>query len=500
MSHFSWTNKTAWKLPFFVSLLAIFSLMKSAGPNSPLLAAEEGSVAKAAHRYGALPSVGEGREPCETPTTNPGATVLSSSISWQHILEAEAKAGDTFLLRGGTYLIDHQLRPNAGAPGQPITIKPYNCEAVTLAGTIRPVSHTIIAGMRLTLPLATDENWVLRLDGKNMGHIEDVVIRNNSIFGGSVDALRISDDVTKVTISGNHIDGGRDGHVIFVTSENRVFEPDLIYIFQNLLTKALFDTPSEDMLQVRDAHRVRFINNTCANGYNMEQCIDIKSMSAPMIIRGNLLEGQTLHQAGTGEDGAGGCMVIHESDGTPEPHVVEANFFSHCASTAIRFATGDVGEVSSAIVKRNIFATTSSADGEVRIWQAENVAFINNTMVHGRLKLGDADQQKTPLNTILKNNIFYGTRIDDQIELPGYTYQCAHNLLYQTTGSGFSNSQCTDMLFANPLFVDLDSVNFHLRPESPARGAGEGGLDLGAYPYEAFDERLYLPLLIYDGE
>jgi hypothetical protein len=35
---------------------------------------------------------------------------------------------------------------------------------------------------------------------------------------------------------------------------------------------------------------------------------------------------------------------------------------------------------------------------------------------------------------------------------------------------------------ANPLFVNESSGDFHLQASSPARGAGEGGVDLGAFP------------------
>ncbi|HEX6387190.1 MAG TPA: hypothetical protein VF177_21190 [Anaerolineae bacterium] len=445
--------------------------------------------------YGASGTVGEALEPCDTPSTVPGAIVLSPATDWQKAIELDARFGDTFLLREGTYQIKEQLRPKAGAPGQPITIKPYNCEPVTLKGTLRPHSHNTVAGMRLETPQLANENWVIRVDGKNMGHIENVVIRNNTILGGDIDALRVSDDVVNLVVSGNHIDGGRDGHLIFVVSENLVFRPDHIVITNNLLTKAYFDTPAEDMLQVRDGQYVEFTYNTCANGRNMEQCIDIKSMAAPMIIRGNFFDGETLHQEGAGEDGAGGCMVIHETDGNPEQHLVEDNYFKNCGDTALRFAPGESGEVSKATVRRNVFASTSSDDGVVMIWQADGVEFTNNTIVEGYLKLGDAAHLKRPRNTVIKNNIFYKTRIDDQTMPPEYTYECKYSLIYQTTGTGFIHAPCTDLLSADPLFVDPQNENYHLQPGSPARGAGEGGVDLGAYPYEAFDRFLYLPLV-----
>lgn len=443
--------------------------------------------------YGAPDVVGEAREPC---VTDSAAVVLDTAVNWENALET-AQPGDRFLLRAGTYATADQLRLPAGSADQPIIIQPYNCEAVTLQGTIRPQSHNVLAGLRLELPKTSSENWVIRLDGKNLGHIEDVVIRNNTILGGKIDALRISDDVADVDITGNRIDGGSNGHVIFVTSENGLFLPDDIYIANNKLTKSYFMTTSEDMLQVRDARRVYFVRNTCTDGWLMEQCVDVKSTAVPLIITGNLFDGDNLHQGGPGEDGAAGCMVIHETDGHLENHRITDNYFANCTGTTIRFASGDLDEISRATVQRNVMVHPSSEMDAyvIPIWQAQDVVFSSNTIIRGHLKLGDSAQIKLPQGTVLQNNIFYQTRIDDRTLPPDSVYTCSHNLLYQTAGAGFVNSPCANTLFAAPMFVDLAGGDFHLQAGSPAQAAGINGVDLGAYPYASivFTSHLYLP-------
>ena len=169
----------------------------------------------------------------------------------------------------------------------------------------------------------SDLTWAIRVDCKNKGPIRHVVIRNNTILGGEKDALKVSADVADLMITGNHIDGGMVSHVLNVQSEWQPNAPDQITITNNLLTKSYFKTQSEDMLQVIDALHIEFSHNTCADGHQMEQCVDIKETRVPLIIRDNLFDGSTLHLDGPGVDGSAGCMVIHEHDGHPENHLIE---------------------------------------------------------------------------------------------------------------------------------------------------------------------------------
>jgi hypothetical protein len=266
--------------------------------------------------------------------------------------------------------------------------------------------------------------------------LRNLVIRNNTIVGGEVDAIRINDDVVGVELSGNNIDGGKGGHDVFVTTEVTPIDPakspDNILLINNRLTKRYFSTPAEDMFQVRDARRVTFTRNSCENGLNMEQCVDIKSVTAPLVIQYNRFDGITLHQTGSGEDGSSGCMVIHEMDGHPENHRIEYNYFRNCRTTVIRFASEGGSANSSGTLRYNVFVNPDSTDADgLLIWRAENVVFDHNTMIRGTLKLGRGDGLSknppvTPKNTVLKNNIFYQSRLDDNTLAPNFTYACTY--------------------------------------------------------------------------
>lgn len=455
-----------------------------------------GTVPPALVHYGAEPVVGEALEPCETEQTIPAAVVLTSTDRWAERLRS-AQPGETLLLRTGVYTTSALLKFPAGAVSAPITLKPYNCEPVTLYASLRLRSYNVVAGLHIETVGVNFPEWVIRVDGEATGPVERVIIRHNTIWGGLVDAIRVVDDATRILITGNQIDGGGNGHNIFITSEERRFWPDLIEVSNNRLSKRYFNTPAEDMFQVRDVRNVLFSHNTCTDGLNLEECVDIKSAQAPVWVSGNFFDGDLLHQTGRGEDNSGGCLVIHETDGHPEPHMVIGNFFRNCKRTALRFASGELGEISQAVVEGNLLTHSSNEDGIISIWQAQNVVWNHNTVVNGYLKLGNDDQDKLPINTLITNNIFYGTRIDDRTQPPASTYQCRNNLFYQLAGIGFTQSPCQATVIADPLFVNPNTNDFHLPYATPARNQGDDGLTLGVYAYDFVDESpgLYLPII-----
>lgn len=453
--------------------------------------------------YGAAEGVGPSVESCVTEATAANVTVIHPTDDWQQML-ISAQPGATLLFRAGIYQGRDKIWLPAGAPEQPLTLKPYNCEAVTLYTSLRPLSYTVIAGLTLEAKELSDVDYVIRIDseykGKYWGNITQVLIRNNLIRGGSIDAVRISDDATHITITGNHIDGGATGHNIFVTSEKLLQRPDQIVITNNKLTKLLFDTPAEDMLQVRDVGYVEFTYNTCTDGRHMEQCVDVKTTTQPLLIAHNFFDGAHLHQLGSGEDGANGCMVIHESDIVADQHVIEYNYFRYCQGAAIRFASGTgAGLISSGRVRYNLFFQTSYHEGELPIVKAQNLEFSNNTMICGRFKLGNSDRTRVPVNTLIKHNIFYKSKIEDNTVLPAAPYTCTHNLLFATLDSGFTVSGCTDTVDKDPQFAAAALADFRLLATSPAIHAGEAQADLGALslvqplPPDNLPYQLYLP-------
>ncbi|MEZ4859701.1 MAG: hypothetical protein R3C14_00260 [Caldilineaceae bacterium] len=430
--------------------------------------------------YGASNLIGPALEPCATENTTSNAVVLAPTSDWQQYLTKTAKPGETILLHGGVYQANKKLWIAAGAAEQPITIKPYGCEEVTLLAGLRLASYTVVAGLTIE---AAEAQWVIQIDSNDdVGSIQEVALQNNNLRGGTIDAVRISDDVVNVRITGNHIDGGEGGHDIFVAQNKTTYQPNHIYITNNRLTKSFFKGPAEDMLQVRGVGYVEFTGNTCTDGYDMEQCVDIKTTSAPMLIANNFFDGDHLHLAGKGEDGAGGCMVIHEAVGTTSQHVIEHNFFDHCKDSIIRFGADSSPVTSNGIIRYNLFDQTGQPNSLMQIQRATSLEFVNNTFICGHFKLGHSNEQDIPQSTLIKQNIFYQVDLEDHVSTAnsGATYTCPTNIFFGATGN-FRPEHCPNSSASDPHFVNMLSQNYYLMPDSPALGTGESGVDLGAY-------------------
>ena len=162
--------------------------------------------------------------------------------------------------------------------------------------------------------------------------------------------------------------------------------------------------------------------------------------------------------------------------------MIEQNLFRNCRDTIIRFASEGGNAIARATVRNNVFISPDATDADgLLIWRAQDVVFENNTMIRGTLKLGaDGDPTKVPQNTVLKNNLFYLTRLDDRTQAPATTYQCDHNLFFQTSGN-LAQAMCQVSLWnTDPLLADAAHENVRPASNSPACIGGENGATQGA--------------------
>lgn len=168
----------------------------------------------------------------------------------------------------------------------------------------------------------------------------------------------------------------------------------------------------------------------------------------------------------------------------------DGNYFHHnWATGCCGIIEAGGGSCDNTIVAYNVFVNNKVANGSlITLHDADNFRFENNVVVEtsddarggGVLgQLGPAED-----SFLMRNNIFHlhkYTRISNEESI--FTHD--HNLYYLddiSGGIGFTLDE-TEME-ADPLFVDLEGEDFHLRPGSPAI---EGGVDLG-YSLD-FDDR-----------
>ncbi|HSE91090.1 MAG TPA: hypothetical protein VLJ79_33075, partial [Candidatus Binatia bacterium] len=195
-------------------------------------------------------------------------TVLSSADNWLDRLK-NAKPGNIFLLRAGTYDISANLALPHGDANNPIVVQPYNCEAATLFGksnaqgigtTLSPGSYNTIAGIRVES--ATHEKLI-----EIAANVRNVEFRNNTLYGGRNDAITIIGGVANILFSGNDINSGpaqpggitgsSGGHV-FVIGNRETAVPNAVRIVRNKIRGSYFGnvTAGDDTIAVSGGNNV----------------------------------------------------------------------------------------------------------------------------------------------------------------------------------------------------------------------------------------------------
>jgi len=135
-----------------------------------------------------------------------------------------------------------------------------------------------------------------------------------------------------------------------------------------------------------------------------------------------------------------------------------------------------------------IINSVISQCGGVGIQADYSNVLVNNCTIdnnqQGGIYLSSSDSQIK--NSILSNNGMVGIEI----------YNSDWNILYNDVwNNGCDYLGISDQtgingnISENPLFVDPENGNYRLSENSPCIGAGEGGVDMGAYPYVEFTEK-----------
>lgn len=327
---------------------------------------------------------GSGAEGCQTDGTRVDST-------------GDVNGSGRYLLSGGDY---GSLSIPSGA-----TVKPYDCAKVTINGTVRLGDGATLAGV----VVSSDASWVLKIGGKN------ITVRNNTIRGGSIEAVRIHDNARNVKLVGNDIDGGRNNHVVKVKSESSGANPDAIVIRNNRFSKTHYGGSSEDLLQLEGHNYVEITENTFANNPRGEDGVDVKQGTQGMLVERNRFEGGNINAE---------CLLVQ---GSTADNVVQDNVFEDCKGVSL----GAHPEAQQSPWWR--FEDNQLRGSMLRIRRSVNAEIVGVDMVGGTLKLGLTSRDDTPRNLKIRDSRFSDVQIDNNLE---YSYECANNVMVNTLLNG----------------------------------------------------------------
>lgn len=338
--------------------------------------------------YGVVEStVGPANEPPETEGIEVTPATFGSAVS-------SAEPGDVLLLREGTYIDD--VTVPEGAPNNPILLKPYAQQAVTISGEITLSSHNVLAG--ITIDRRSDA-WALRIESNEDTAKMDIEVRYCEIFGGRTEAVRLQANIVEMELHHCVIDTNGNHGVLSYSNASR-WAPTEVEIHHNVLTMETL-RGSEDGIQLNGwgYHHIHHNNFRDIPG---ENGIDIKEPlvgPATVEIEFNYFDGHSIEQA---------MILTHAgSDGTT---MIRDNHFdgSTNARNAIVLGTSSAETADPIDFQWNIL--TALNDRRILLRAGENVIFSHNHVEGGTLQIG----QQTPVNVsprdvVISHNRFDGT-------------------------------------------------------------------------------------------
>ena len=352
-----------------------------------------------------------------------------------------AKAGDTIIMRGGTYFMNEvfidRKKGRGGAPGQYLTIKNFSGEQPFLRYNSRRLiiwaDYVRVEGLHLEMP------W--RCDVFGAGN----QIVNNKMTGPQPKFGAIETGGNDVLIEGNYIEYDDTG-----------------------------GNTQDHGIYVHKGQRITVRNNTIigSRGYGIHLFDEHKSADPavwaanPFVIKDYIIEGNFVSDSQTRSGmiiakGRGGAFI------TLENITVRNNIFSSNRDFGLYIRQGD---------KIDVFNNTFYADGNTSL-------FIQPSNINGVITGAS--------NLTVKNNIFVisGERahVRNKATVPNFVLE---NNLYETGPrvQGISDPQ---PIVADPLFVNATALDFSLQANSPAIDKGvDVGLsfagaapDLGAFEF-----------------
>lgn len=257
---------------------------------------------------------------------------------------------------------------------------------------------------------------------------------------------------------------------------------NLMWIEQSSLTMrnsvipdTQWDEPIRGFGMPEDGHLI-FENNVFGTTLGYTDVIDFSGGKRPgpiIEIRNNVF--------------LGGSDDALDFDGT-DAHI-EGNLFTHfhknntSTSLATVIATGAAeGRTSDITAVRNVFYDN---DYDVNLKDSAFLIAQNNTFVgstHASISFDEPDRLVgIPRGTLLEGNIFWDNpeafgNLDLQRVLNNWVWIAVNESLFEETGPWRSMNNVQ----GDPQFVD-STEDFRLRLNSPAKGTGPNGLDMGAF-------------------
>jgi hypothetical protein len=377
---------------------------------------------------------------------------------WKSLAKAAAilQAGDTVLLRAGTYLLTEQVHPkNSGTKDAPITFANYQQEEVLINGgqgtcfTLQFRAYIAFRGLKMTTASAKTGASMVYMEASDGCSFTDC-----EFFG-----------MPKPT-------GSENTAVIRCTRTGNGFSTD------GVVRNCLFRDNQSPALRLYTTKGWVVENNEFRN---CEQAVGGKDQPYDLMVRRNLIVGGGLAFYFAGQSGCGNVsitenLVIGASQcfqigglGTEGRKRADVRLINNTFADCDQYISGwDDGFTTGQVYANNIFHAAKAKNiptGSDTAGRLFNMNKYGGDPIRATDYLMDWNCLSIPKED---TSIWF---IDAKVRANGLAaWSAAHPPFEQHSIS------------ADPGFVDAATGDFHLKAGSPCKNKGRNGEDLGAYP------------------
>ena len=502
-----------------------------------------------------IPNISANANTYVVSTSGSDSNAGSEAAPWRTIQHAadNVSAGDTVLIRGGSYNEAVEVKVSGSAAGGYITFMNYAEEIAVLDGAnlanpdsiiginITGQSYLIIKGLEIRNYTTTTPNAApmgiavsgashhIEVRDNHIHHIETHAPVDGDLMGADAHGIAFygdtaPDSIHDIIIDGNHLHdlilGSSEALVVngnvenFTISRNNVHDTDNIGIvmigFEDTAPDPAYDRARDGVVSENIVYNVDSATNPAYGGDP---------------------------DSGGGEQSADGIYVDGGARITIERNIV------HHTNLGMEITSEHGGGDASYVIVRNNLVYRNDVTGigvggyDAQRGSTHHCAFVNNTFFQNDTlgwENGEMLFQYDVHDNIIRNNIFYA---NDQSFFFGNTFTnnsantLNNNLFFAPDGADSSRWQWNDVtytsfgeyksatsndgqsLFADPLLADTAVPDLHLTAASPAIDAGanlaeagsvdfdghsrtqNGAIDTGAYEFGK-GTSVFLPIII----
>ena len=357
--------------------------------------------------------------PAGDSTTTTGDQATTGTIT---SVLASASPGDVILLRAGTYS-GNETVPN-GSSGSPITLRPYDSEAVTITGDWTYGNYNTF---RAFIFDSSGRSWTIDVGHNGNNEVNDVKWLYCDMSGGSIETMRLARGVSNIEVGWCRFLNGGDtqNHCLKTHYESSASSPTNINIHHCDFSHSGVTRTQGDLVQMEGWNGTNYVEHCNFHDEDQENALDIKpprNSGGTLYVRWNHFDHDTISNA----------ALLDQSDGgvAQSNTIIWYNYFPGSSAGAVITLGGDIETDGYTDFQWNIIP---DAPGRIAFWNLTDAIFNHNLIGPADMELDVTAGTRPILRLAVTYNRFDGTDLNDK-NSGGSDYSGSDNEKNSVTG------------------------------------------------------------------